>query len=107
MGNTSSTHNCNVVFLGLDFNGGSADESEGHDRDTIELPGNQAALVEALREAAPATPIVAVLIHGGSLNLAGAADQLDAPHCLGWTRGFLLDRRARRRLSNTSFVAAL
>ena len=40
-----------IVTLGLDFFGGAADESEGHDRDTIELVGKQADLVAALRAA--------------------------------------------------------
>lgn len=67
-----------IVFLGLDFSGGAADESEGHDRKAIELPGNQVALVQSLRLAAPHAKIVAVLVHGGTLNLGAAAGDLDS-----------------------------
>ena len=68
-----------VVMLGLDFNSGdAADESEGHDRSQIELPGHQAGLVAALRTAYPTKPIVGLLVHGGTLALGAAGTQLDA-----------------------------
>eukprot|EP01094_Clydonella_sp_ATCC50884_P013034 TRINITY_DN2330_c2_g1_i5.p1 TRINITY_DN2330_c2_g1~~TRINITY_DN2330_c2_g1_i5.p1 ORF type:complete len:654 (+),score=198.47 TRINITY_DN2330_c2_g1_i5:97-1962(+) len=64
-----------VVSLGLDQNM----ESEGHDRSSIELPPNQYELVARLREAAgPSTPLVAVLVHGGTIALKSLPDQLDA-----------------------------
>jgi len=67
-----------VVMLGLDFNGGDADESEGHDRNAIELPGNQGLLVERLRAANPKKTIIGLLVHGGTLALGSAGDKLDA-----------------------------
>ena len=54
-------------------------ESEGHDRSTIELPGNQNALVTAIyNQNKGKVPIICVLIHGGTLALGAAADQCDA-----------------------------
>lgn len=68
-----------VVTLGLDFNGGAADESEGHDRSAIELVGNQAALVAAIVAGAPeGTPVIGVLVHGGTIALGAAGDSMDA-----------------------------
>ena len=74
-----------IVTLGLGFNGisgsradGGADESEGHDRISIELPGQQAALVSAIRAANPTKCIVGLLVHGGTLALGKAGDDLDA-----------------------------
>jgi len=64
-----------VVLLGLD----QTQEYETHDRTEIELPGNQAALVAALRGAVgPSVPIVAVLIHGGTLGLGSVLEDADA-----------------------------
>jgi len=56
-----------VVFLGLD----AAQESEGFDREDIELPAEQLALLEAVVTAQPRT--VVVLSHGGVLRLAPVA----------------------------------
>jgi beta-glucosidase len=74
-----------VVTLGLGFNGiagpksnPSADESEGHDRVSIELPGHQSDLVTAIRAANPTKPIIGLLIHGGTLALGKAGDDMDA-----------------------------
>ena len=64
-----------VVMLGID----QRQESEGHDRSVIELPGNQNELVSeiyALNNGS--VPIICVLIHGGTLALRSAADQCDA-----------------------------
>lgn len=53
-----------VVFLGL----GESQESEGFDRDDIEIPADQLALVAAVAAVQPRT--VVVLSHGGALRLA-------------------------------------
>jgi beta-glucosidase len=50
-----------LAFLGLP----AADESEGYDRDHIELPAAQTALLARLADAVPNAPIVAVLFNGG------------------------------------------
>ena len=63
-----------VVVLGLD----QQQEREGHDRDVIELPGNQTKLVSTLRKAYPSTPLIVVLIHGGTLGLGTVVDDADA-----------------------------
>ena len=44
-------------------------EREGHDRKTIRLAGNQYLLATALSEARTKTPLVCVLLHGGSIEL--------------------------------------
>jgi len=69
-----------IVTLGLWFNkGGAANEAEGHDRSVIELPGHQNDLVTAIRAAVgPSTPVIGLLIHGGTLALGDANGQLDA-----------------------------
>ena len=73
-----------IVTLGLEFRGNregptAATEAEGHDRTAIELPGLQGELVAALRKALPpATPLVGLLVHGGTLALGDAGDDLDA-----------------------------
>jgi beta-glucosidase len=53
-----------VAFLGLP----PADESEGRDRQHIELPAAQTDLVARLAEAEPGTPIVAVLFNGSAVR---------------------------------------
>src|SRR5260370_22606590 len=53
-----------VAFLGLP----PADESEGFDRAHMDLPGAQSGLVTRLAEAAPDTPVVAVLFNGGAVR---------------------------------------
>ena len=77
-----------IVTLGLDFNGQHSNRSapdnlavecEGQDRTGIELPGQQGALVAALRAAiGPSTPLVGLLVHGGTLALGAAGDAMDA-----------------------------
>lgn len=49
---------------------------QGHDRDTIDLPGEQVALAKALH--ATGTPLVCVLIHGGGLGLDSLLESCDA-----------------------------
>jgi beta-glucosidase len=61
-----------VLFLGL----AAAQESEGFDRTTIELPAEQAELAAAVVAANPRT--VAVLSHGGVLRLAPLAGLVPA-----------------------------
>ena len=54
-----------VLFLGLD----QTIENEGHDRSSLELPGQQQALVLAVAAAAKA-PVSVVLVNGGPLAIA-------------------------------------
>ncbi|MGR7023121.1 glycoside hydrolase family 3 C-terminal domain-containing protein [Geodermatophilus sp. URMC 62] len=61
-----------VVFVGL----GDAEESEGFDRTTIDLPTAQVDLVRAVAAAVPRT--VVVLSHGGVVSLEGWHDDVDA-----------------------------
>jgi beta-glucosidase len=74
-----------IVTLGLRFNqfchrpNDSACEAEGFDRSAIELPGNQAGLVLALRNAlGPSKRLVGLLIHGGTLSLDSTLSSFDA-----------------------------
>jgi beta-glucosidase len=57
-------------------------EGEGHDRDQVELPGNQRQLVSALRQALDGAnskaPLVVVLLHGGTLALQTVLTDADA-----------------------------
>ena len=69
-----------VVFLGLP----DADESEGFDRDDIELPADQVALLDAVVAANPRT--VVVLANGGVVRLAGVVDRVPAV-LEGWLLG--------------------
>ena len=63
-----------IVILGLD----QGQESEGHDRSNIELPGHQNDLVtDIYNNNNGSVPIICVLIHGGTLALGTAADQCD------------------------------
>ncbi|WP_410581986.1 glycoside hydrolase family 3 C-terminal domain-containing protein [Amycolatopsis sp. lyj-108] len=61
-----------VVFAGL----GEKDESEGFDRDTIDLPAAQVELIKAV--AAVSRRTVVVLSHGGVVSLEGWHDDVDA-----------------------------
>jgi beta-glucosidase len=61
-----------VVFTGL----GDREESEGFDRETLDLPAAQVELVRAVAAAAPRT--VVVLSHGGVVSLEGWHDEVDA-----------------------------
>jgi beta-D-xylosidase 4 len=54
-------------------------EHEAMDRSNITLPGDQAALVQKVREVVGASkPIVAVMVHGGSMDISGVLDHADA-----------------------------
>ncbi|MBE1576984.1 glycoside hydrolase family 3 C-terminal domain-containing protein [Amycolatopsis roodepoortensis] len=61
-----------VIFAGL----GERDESEGFDRDTIDLPAAQVELIKAVAAASSRT--VVVLSHGGVVSLEGWHDDVDA-----------------------------
>ena len=67
-----------VLVLGLytGCHGDVACESEGWDRTSIALPGQQAALLAAVRPVA--NKLVCVLVHGGGLQLAAVMAQCDA-----------------------------
>ena len=69
-----------VVFLGLP----DADESEGFDREDIELPAAQLALLDAVVAANPRT--VVVLSNGGVVRLSGFAGRVPAL-LEGWLLG--------------------
>ena len=58
-----------VLFLGLD----DRIENEGHDRSSLELPGQQEALALAVAEAATA-PVTIVLTNGGPISLKALKD---------------------------------
>ncbi|SDG70458.1 beta-glucosidase [Lentzea fradiae] len=61
-----------VVFAGLE----EADESEGYDRESIDLPAAQVELIR--RVAAVSRRTVVVLSHGGVVSLEGWHDDVDA-----------------------------
>jgi beta-glucosidase len=61
-----------VVFAGL----GDREESEGFDRETLDLPATQVDLIRAVAAASPRT--VVVLSHGGVVSLEGWHDDVDA-----------------------------
>jgi beta-D-xylosidase 4 len=65
-----------VMFVGTDVQV----EKEGTDRQTLTLPGSQPALLQAVREAAPDTPLVVVLLNGGAvaMNYSGADAVVEA-----------------------------
>jgi beta-glucosidase len=67
-----------VVFAGI------ARESEGTDRDDIDLPADQVALIRAVAAAAPRT--VVALSNGGVVSLEGWHDEVDAI-LEGWLLG--------------------
>ncbi|MFI7028644.1 glycoside hydrolase family 3 C-terminal domain-containing protein [Microbispora rosea] len=69
-----------VVFAGL----GEREESEGFDRDTIDLPAVQVELIRAVAAAARRT--VVVLSNGGVVSLEGWHDDVDAV-LEGWLLG--------------------
>ncbi|MCA5893210.1 glycoside hydrolase family 3 C-terminal domain-containing protein [Isoptericola sp. NEAU-Y5] len=69
-----------VVFLGLP----AADEAEGYDREHLDLPADQVAL---LRAVAAANPRVVVVLAGGSvISVSGWQDEIPAL-VLGWLGG--------------------
>jgi len=78
-----------VVFAGLPENA----ESEGFDRDHIDLPGDQIAVIRAV--AAAATRTVVVLSHGGVVALEPWHDDVDAI-----LDGFLLGQATGTALAN-------
>jgi len=51
---------------------------EGLDRDTLDLPGSQQQLLEAVRAAAPNKPFIAVLLHGRPLSVNWLDQHADA-----------------------------
>lgn len=61
-----------VVFAGLR----DRDESEGFDRETLDLPADQVRLIHAVAAVAPRT--VVVLSNGGVVSLEGWHDEVDA-----------------------------
>ncbi|ANN18309.1 glycosyl hydrolase [Amycolatopsis orientalis] len=69
-----------VVFAGL----GETDESEGFDRETLDLPAAQVDLIKAVAAASRRT--VVVLSHGGVVSLEGWHDDVDAV-LDGWLLG--------------------
>lgn len=69
-----------LLFLGVP----ASQESEGFDRDDIELPSAQLALAEAVAAANPRT--VVVLSNGGVVRLSGLAEQVPAI-VEGWLLG--------------------
>ncbi|MEV0228137.1 glycoside hydrolase family 3 C-terminal domain-containing protein [Nonomuraea sp. NPDC050786] len=69
-----------IVFAGL----ADLDESEGYDRGTIELPGEQVELIRATASVARHT--VVVLSNGGVVSLEGWHDEVDAI-LEGWLLG--------------------
>lgn len=81
-----------VLFAGLSED----DESEGFDRDTIQLPKNQSALIRAVAAAAPRT--VVVLSNGGVVSLEGWHDDVDAI-----LEGWLLGQGAGAALADLLF----
>ncbi|UWD84172.1 glycoside hydrolase family 3 C-terminal domain-containing protein [Curtobacterium flaccumfaciens] len=84
-----------VVFAGL----AEADESEGFDREGIDLPADQVALIRAVAAAAPKT--VVVLSHGGVVALDPWHDDVDAV-----LDGFLLGQAAGSALANLLYGVA-
>jgi beta-glucosidase len=81
-----------VVFAGL----AESDESEGYDRDGIDLPPLQIELINAVSAVAPKT--VVVLSHGGIVGLEGWHDQVDAI-----LDGFLLGQAGGAALADVIF----
>ncbi|WTW98341.1 glycoside hydrolase family 3 C-terminal domain-containing protein [Streptomycetaceae bacterium NBC_01309] len=69
-----------VVFAGL----AETDESEGYDRETLDLPPAQVEVIRAVASAAPRT--VVVLSNGGVVSLEGWHDNVDAV-VEGWLLG--------------------
>jgi beta-glucosidase len=84
-----------VVFAGL----GDREESEGFDRETLDLPAAQVDLIRAVAAASPRT--VVVLSHGGVVSLEGWHDDVDAI-----LEGFLLGQGGGAALADLLFGAA-
>ncbi|MGH3122684.1 MAG: glycoside hydrolase family 3 C-terminal domain-containing protein, partial [Streptosporangiaceae bacterium] len=84
-----------VVFAGL----GEREESEGFDRETLDLPAAQAGLIRAVAAASPRT--VVVLSHGGVVSLEGWHDDVDAI-----LEGFLLGQAGGVAVADLLFGVA-
>ena len=84
-----------VVFAGL----GDREESEGFDRETLDLPAAQVDLIRAVAAASPRT--VVVLSHGGVVSLEGWHDDVDAI-----LDGFLLGQAGGPALADLLFGVA-
>ncbi len=81
-----------VVFAGLDETG----ESEGIDRESLELPADQVALIREV--AATAHRTVVILSNGGIVSLEGWHDEVDAI-----IEGFVLGQGGGRALAEILF----
>lgn len=81
-----------IVFAGLS----ETEESEGFDRDSIELPAEQVALIRAVAKVAPHT--IVVLSNGGVVSLEGWHDDVDAI-----VEGFLLGQAGGGALADVLF----
>ncbi|TFV57015.1 beta-glucosidase [Geodermatophilus sp. DF01-2] len=84
-----------VVFAGL----GEREESEGFDRDTLDLPAAQVELIRTVAAAAPRT--VVVLSNGGIVSLEGWHDDVDAV-----LEGFLLGQAGGGAIADLLFGVA-
>ncbi|MGY1661745.1 glycoside hydrolase family 3 C-terminal domain-containing protein [Geodermatophilus sp. SYSU D00705] len=84
-----------VVFAGL----GEAEESEGFDRESIDLPAGQVELIRAVAAVAPRT--VVVLSNGGIVSLEGWHDEVDAV-----LEGFLLGQAGGGALADLLYGVA-
>jgi len=84
-----------VVFAGLS----EQRESEGFDRDTLDLPAEQVELIRRVTEAAART--VVVLANGGIVSLEGWHDEVDAI-----LEGFVLGQGGGRAIADLLFGRA-
>ncbi|MBB3083827.1 glycoside hydrolase family 3 C-terminal domain-containing protein [Geodermatophilus sabuli] len=84
-----------VVFAGQ----GEAEESEGSDRETLDLPAVQVELIRAVAAVAPRT--VVVLSNGGMVSLEGWHDEVDAV-----LEGFLLGQAGGGALADLLYGVA-
>ena len=84
-----------VIFAGL----GEREESEGFDRETLDLPAAQVDLIRAVAAASPRT--VVVLSHGGVVSLEGWHDDVDAI-----LDGFLLGQAGGAAVADLLFGVA-
>ncbi|MDI2129414.1 glycoside hydrolase family 3 C-terminal domain-containing protein [Yinghuangia seranimata] len=84
-----------VVFAGLD----ERDESEGYDRETLDLPAAQVEVIRAVAAAAART--VVVLSNGGVVSLEGWHDEVDAI-----VEGWLLGQAGGGAIADVLFGAA-
>ena len=84
-----------VIFAGL----GEREESEGFDRETLDLPAAQVDLIRAVAAASPRT--VVVLSHGGVVSLEGWHDDVDAI-----LEGFLLGQAGGAAIADLLFGVA-